>query len=438
MDNVIDYNAPNHATEVITESVLQDRRVGLGIMGLADMLIKMHIRYDSEEALEVVEEVMRFYRDEAYRASIELAKERGPFPMFDFNGYKKSKFYESLPEDIRAEIESHGIRNGTLLTVAPTGTTAIAAMTSSGIEPVFQTSYLRRVKQDDGVSFREYKVYHYLIKEMFGNDDNLPNYVVTAHDIDPYFRVKMQSVIQKYIDASISSTVNLPEETSSEEVARIYEAAWKEGLKGITIYREGSREGILVSESKVKEQKAEEKKETSSSEESEILRNKPLPRPKRLYGYTEKVRTGQGNMLITINEDQNGNLFEVIARLGKSGGDDAATCEALSRIISIALRTGIDPWEIVDQLKDQAGSQPVIHHFEGSQVGTFIKSTPDAIGQALEFYLRSKKEEEEDEVFPVKSAKVKGTKCPSCGSPTGYVNQNGCGHCVDCGYSICG
>jgi len=434
MDNIIDYNAPNHATGDISDSVLRDRRVGLGIMGLADMLIKMGIRYDTEEALEVVEKIMRIYRDEAYLASVELAKERGPFPAYDFESYKKSGFYKSLPEHIRVEIMASGIRNGTLLTVAPTGTTAIAAMTSSGIEPIFQTSYTRRVKQDDGVSFREYKVYHPLIKDLFGDDQDLPDYVVTAHQIDPNFRVRMQAVIQRYVDASISSTVNLPEDAQPDDIAGIYETAWKEGLKGITVYREGSREGILISEKKTAEQRLSK---TESSDDFDGTR-RPTSRPKRLYGYTEKIRTGQGNMLITINEDQDGNLFEVIARLGKSGGDDAATCEALSRVISIALRAGVDPWEIVDQLKDQAGAQPVIYHFEGSDVGTFIKSTPDAIGQALEFYLRSKEIEDDTPQSPTSGSNGKGSKCPECGSPTGFINENGCGHCVDCGYSKCG
>jgi ribonucleoside-diphosphate reductase alpha chain len=187
-------------------------------------------------------------RDESYRTSIALAREKGPFPLFQWDGFSQSKFVQSLPADLKEEIRTYGIRNSTVLTVPPVGTGSIVAQTSSGIEPVFCTSYRRRVKNHDGETFSEYKVFHPLVKKLFGDDVNLPEYVVTAHDIDPYFRVKMQGVIQKYVDSSISSTVNLAEDVSVETVGDIYLTAYKAGLKGITVYREGSREGILQTE----------------------------------------------------------------------------------------------------------------------------------------------------------------------------------------------
>ena len=222
MDNIIDYNMDNHALEKIKRAVASDRRIGLGITGLADALVLMKIRYDSEEALEVTDRIMRIIRDESYRTSVELAKEKGAFPLFNWEGYSKSKFVQSLPRDIQDSIREHGIRNSTVLTVPPVGTGSIVAQTSSGIEPIFCTSYRRRVKNHDGETFSEYKVYHPLVKKLFGDDEQLPDHVVTAHQIDPYFRVKMQGVIQRYVDSSISSTVNLAEDVSVDTVADIY------------------------------------------------------------------------------------------------------------------------------------------------------------------------------------------------------------------------
>ncbi|MBI3014859.1 MAG: adenosylcobalamin-dependent ribonucleoside-diphosphate reductase [Candidatus Tectomicrobia bacterium] len=227
LDDVIDYNMDNHALDKIKEAVASDRRVGLGITGLADALVCMKIRYDSEEALQTVDRMMRTIRDSAYRTSVDLAREKGPFPVFNWEGYSQSRFVQALPEEIREEIRRSGIRNGTVITVPPVGTGSIVARSSSGVEPIFCTSYRRRVKNADGESFQEYKVYHHLIQKLFGGDENLPPHVVTAHEIDPYFRVKMQGVIQNYVDSAISSTVNLPEDVSVETVADIYLTAYK-------------------------------------------------------------------------------------------------------------------------------------------------------------------------------------------------------------------
>lgn len=247
MDNVVEYNMDNHALDKIKKAVASDRRIGLGITGLADALVMMKIKYDSEEALDATEKSC-VIRDESYKTSIELGKEKGIFPLFQWEGYSKSKFIQGLPQEIQDSIKRNGIRNSTVITVPPVGTGSIVAQTSSGIEPIFCTSYRRKVKNHDGDTYTEYKVYHPLVKQLFGDDTNLPDYVRTAHDIDPYFRVRMQGVIQKYVDSSISSTVNLAEDVSVETVADIYMTAYKAGLKGITVYREGSRDGILETE----------------------------------------------------------------------------------------------------------------------------------------------------------------------------------------------
>ena len=260
LDNVVDYNMDRHALEDQKNNAKNDRRVGLGILGLGDMLVKMGIQYDSEDALQTIEQIMQIFRDTAYETSIDIASEKGAFPNFDWSGYSKSKFVKNLPKTLQNKIKKQGIRNSTLTTVAPTGSGAIVARVTSGVEPIFATSYKRRVKENTGYgkTFKEYKVYHPVIKKLYGTDDSLPDHVVTAHKIDPYFRVKMQGSIQKYIDSSISSTVNLANDITVETIADIYMTAYKSGLKGITVYREGSREGILITNDDIKEENLEE------------------------------------------------------------------------------------------------------------------------------------------------------------------------------------
>jgi ribonucleoside-diphosphate reductase alpha chain len=223
------------------------------------------------------------------------------------------------------------------------------AQVSSGVEPIFNVSYKRRVKKNDsyGEEFDEFKVVHPTILKKYGTDKNLPDSVITAHDIDPHFRVKMQGTIQRYIDASISSTVNLPEDVSVETVADIYLAAYKAGLKGITVYREGSREGILISE-KPEEKAAETSLAPEVALEAPALH--PRIRPKDTYGVTHRIRTGEGTLYITINHDEDG-LCEIFTTIGKAGGNAAAQAEAISRLISLSLRSGMDVSEIIKQLK---------------------------------------------------------------------------------------
>ena len=453
LDNVIDYNMDRHALEEQKMNASNDRRVGLGILGLGDMLVRMGIKYDSEDALQTVEQIMSMFRDAAYETSIELSQEKEQFPNFNWEGYNKSKFIKNLPKSIKAKIKKYGIRNCTLTTVAPTGSGAIVARVTSGIEPIFATSYNRRVKKNDsyGREFEEYTVYHPIIKELYGNDENLPDHVVTAHNIDPYFRVKMQGAIQKYIDSSISSTVNLSEDITVDTVADIYMTAYENGLKGITVYREGSREGILISNKKVQETSEQPTAETTEIKDDSRVAKHPRSRPNQTQGVTRRIRTGEGSLYITINEDEDG-LCEVFTTIGKAGGNAAAQSEAISRLISLALRSGVNPESVVRQLKGISGPNPTWED------GRLILSTPDAIGKALDDYLheiRQQTDDTEDQegdqkllitMAPI-ADEANGEKqeptiqagitiCKKCNNHTVF-NEGGCLTCHHCGWSKC-
>jgi len=466
LDNIVDYNLDRHALEIQKQSAINDRRIGLGILGLGDMLVKMKIKYDSVDALSTIDQIMEMFRNTAYDTSIKIGAEKGSFPNYNWKGFSKSKFIKNLPKSLREDIEKNGIRNSTITTVAPTGSGAIVARVTSGIEPIFETSYKRRVKRNDGYgkTFDEYTVVHPTIKKLFGDDKNLPEYIVTAHNIDPFFRVKMQGIIQKYIDSSISSTVNLSEDTSVSTVADIYMSAYHARLKGITVYREGSREGILISDKKEEKPIVEicdEVAEIKTAEpQVEIAETKPvqikekLPkvnsgpriRPSTTAGITQRIRTGEGTLYITINEDEDG-LCEVFTAIGKAGGHAAAQSEAISRLISLALRSGINPKSIVKQLKGISGPSP------NWESGRLILSTPDAIGKAIEDYLKERgadlksngegqsmhftmateTEEKNPKVqdFTLKSIAT----CPDCGGPVRH--EGGCVNCTGCGFSKC-
>ena len=484
LDDVIDYNIDRHALEIQRENALHDRRIGLGILGLGDMFVRMRIKYDSDEALKVIDGIMHEMRDTSYNTSIDLAIEKGTFDNFQWEGYSRSKFVQSLPGDIQGRIQENGIRNVTILTVPPTGSGAIVAQVTSGIEPIFATSYRRRVKQNEdfGDTFREYTVFHPVIKNLFGSDQDLPPFVVTAYNIDPYFRVKMQSTIQRYIDSSISSTVNLPETVHEDTVAEVYLRAYREGLKGITVYREGSREGILISDIKDNHSTDAEQKEVTAEPEplqtekdpalapetpirtpakatgtpDSMKRLHPRHRQEITYGMTRRVRTGEGNLYITINEDDKG-LCEVFTTIGKAGGLASTQAEAISRLISLALRSNVDPGAVVKQLKGISGPNPIW------ESGRLVLSTPDAIGQALDDYLHkrpwgrpllSSDTEAEQAVMPAplsdddpaeeqagigfaidEAASRTMTTCPHCGG--NVIHESGCITCPSCGYSRC-
>ena len=368
--------------------------------------------------------------------------------VVDMRKLATAKLEKREKREQRERIKNNGIRNCTLTTVAPTGSGAIVARVTSGVEPIFATSYKRMVKKNDGgygKEFDQYTVYHPIIKELFGTDEDLPEYVTTSHKIDPFFRVKMQGTVQKYIDSSISSTVNLKEDTSINTVADIYMKAYENGLKGITVYREGSREGILITN----DDKDGDKKPETKLEQSRVIEGQPRLRPTQTAGSTRRIKTGEGTLYITINEDEQG-LCEVFTTIGKAGGNAAAQSEAISRLISLALRSGVNPQSIVRQLKGISGPNPTWED------GRLILSTPDAIGKALDDYLHEKKQNPNDEedgkllitmdtnkdeklaktIDPEMIASAKLMMCKSCDSRS-VVNEGGCLTCQSCGWSKC-
>ncbi len=421
LDDVLDYNKDRHPLKEQSEHSLYSRRIGLGIMGLADMLIKLGIKYDSQEAIEFVDYLMHKIKVWAYEASIELAKEKGPFPGFNAEKYLQRGFAKNLPEEIKRKIKEHGIRNVTVLSIAPTGSISILAGCSNGIEPIFQLSYIRR---SESLSKEIFKVYHPLVKEymeIFGvNEESLPEFFVTAHEIKPEFRVLMQGTIQKHIDSSISSTVNFPEEATVEDIAKVYLLAWKYGCKGITVYREGSREGVMISEKEL----GKEKKKRDRS----II----------LQGKTYKFKTELGNAYITVNADESSKPLEVFVEIGKTGSTVQSFAEALGRLVSLALRSGIDVHEVIRQLDNIKSGVPI-----RQDIGIVIYSVPDAIAKALKLFI-GELEAQETKLshfitLPTKheqkEEKIEYGICPNCGNPT--VLQAGCEVCYSCGFSKC-
>jgi len=429
LDDVLDYGADRHPLPEQREASLRSRRIGLGFTGLGDFLIKLGLRYDTEEALEFVDQLFDKVKHIVYGESIALAEEKGPFPAFDAELHLKSPFIERLDPKLREGIREHGLRNAALLTVPPVGSGSALAGVSSGIEPLFSLSYLRR---SDSLSQREFKVFHPLVRtylERFGGEEqDLPPTFVTAHQIAPELRIRMQAVIQKHIDHAISSTVNLPEEATLEDVERIYLEGWRLGCKGVTVYREGSRAGVLVTDT---ERAGRERRRVRT----------PRPRPKVVKGKTYNFKTEMGSLFVTVNEDEHG-PFEVFIQLGKSGSASMAFTEAIGRLISLALRSGIKPSAIIDQLKLIRGSRPVMQ-----EDGEIVFSVPDAIAKAMAAYLKGGEQLKLIDNHNVKLLMAKQPRsfkdndhdeldiCTMCGGV--LIFTGGCYICRDCGYSKC-
>ena len=415
LDNVLDYNAERHPIPQQKDASLHSRRIGVGITGLGDMLIKLGLKYDDDSTMGFVDHLFERITNVIYDYSTDLAKEKGSFPAFDAEKHLAQSFVSRLDEKVKEKIRSQGLRNAAITTIPPVGSGSILAGTSSGVEPVFALFYTRRSKS---LSEGEFKVFHPLVKEYMGatgasNEGELPNYFVTSHQIRPEMRVKMQATIQRHIDTAISSTVNLPEDITQEEVQKIYMLAWRMGCKGITVYREGSREGILETEKVVKKVEAPK---TS------------FERPRMMEGRTMKLRLPQGGLYLTANLD-NGELKEVFVTLGKSGGDEKADAEALGRLISLYLQHGGDITSVISTLKGIKGKY--VSWDEGVQ----LQSIPDAIAKALELLTLNHVVKESG--FPTEgNPKSLGGNCPDCHENT-LVFENGCYHCGSCGYSKC-
>ena len=416
LDNVIDVN--KFPLEQIEKMTRQSRKIGLGVMGFADMLIQLGIPYDTDEALQVAADTMRFISEEAYKASAELAEERGKFPAFGGSIYDRP----GMP----------GMRNASCTTIAPTGTLSIISGCSSGIEPLFALSYTRNILDDaqlvevnpyfeeaarKGVFYSDELMKQLAagakLREIDGIPDDIKRVFVTAHELTPEWHVRMQAAFQISTDNAVSKTVNFPHSATREDIANVYMLAYQEELKGITIYRDRSRDTqVLVTGGK--EEKA-----------AETIRT-PRKRAKTTTGITEKVTTGCGNIYVTVNSDEYG-ICEVFSHLGKSGGCAAAQLEAICRLISMSLRAGLDADSIVKQLRGIRC--PSIAWERGKSV----LSCADAIASVLEKHTTGYEGKPKLEDYGL--VKNLAGQCPDCGSLLAY--EEGCFKCHGCGYTKC-
>ena len=424
LDNVLDYNMEKHALPAQKEASKQSRRIGIGVTGLADMFVKLKIKYDTDKALAFADNLFNMIKRTAYDESCEIAREKGAFPAFDKEKHLSMPFIKGLDIDLRDKIADYGLRNVAILTIAPVGSGSVLVGTSSAIEPVFAFSYTRR---SESLSQEYFKMYDPLVSEYMklagiSDEKDLPDFFVPSHKILPEFRVKMQGIIQRHIDSAISSTVNLPKDASVEQVEQIYLQAWKAGCKGITVYREGSREGILITN--------EEKKRKEDLED--------WSRPDMLIGKTIKLKVMQGTLYLTANFDKNV-IKEVFITLGKAGSEEKSYCEAMGRLVSRYLQIGGDIKEVISSLKGIRSSSVMWDH------GLKVYSVPDAIAKALELATGQESISSHVEVQTLmdkskKPAAHEGTKmdtCPSCNELT-LINESGCVTCKACGFTKCG
>ena len=427
LDDVIEVNQfPLPEIENMTKTT---RKIGLGVMGFADMLIQLRIAYDSEQGLATAEEIARFISEEADKASMELGQERGVFPAFKGSVYDR-------PDGPR-------FRNASRTTIAPTGSLSIIANCSSGIEPLFALSYVRHILE--GEEFVEVNPYFEQaakkggfysaelmkqlaegkrLRDLEAVPEDIKTVFVTSHDISPEWHVRMQAAFQKFTDSAVSKTVNFPHEAKPEDVAKVYLMAHRERLKGITIYRDRSRASQVLTIGE-----GDKKTEGPAPSRTDV-KLAPRRRPKVTRGVTERVNTGCGYIYVTVNFDSRG-ISEVFSALGKAGGCAAAQLEAISRLTSLALRSGIDTDSIVKHLRGIRC--PSIAWEQGHAV----LSCADAIASVLAKYIRDKTADNP----PVAASSQELIKswagqCPDCGGPLIY--QEGCNICIACGFTKCG
>ncbi|HEY5765834.1 MAG TPA: vitamin B12-dependent ribonucleotide reductase [Candidatus Deferrimicrobiaceae bacterium] len=449
LDNVIDMNS--YPLPEIRRMTMGNRKVGLGVMGFADLLIRLGVPYDSDEALSVGQEVMSFLQQESRNASSQLAHERGAFPNYEISRYRDSG---NIP-----------LRNATTTTIAPTGTISIIAGCSSGIEPVFALSFVRNVMDNDHLveahplfeeEMRQRGLYSEermreisrkgTLREIDGIPDEVRRVFVTAHDISPEAHLRMQAAFQKFVDNAVSKTVNFPSAATREEIRKVYLLAYRLGCKGVTVYRDKSREEQVLNIGEVN--KGDAASGTPSADKAPagepgfVTRR---PRPDTLLGVTREMKTSCGKLYVTMNRDEKG-FFEVFNQMGKAGGCAASQSEAIGRLVSLSLRSGVDPGMIVKQLKGISCHLPT---WGGN--GGKIMSCADAVAKSIEWYI-----ENVDKMFtglprpaedpgqtqavirlspPGESQEIARGACPDCGSQVEM--QEGCLKCRSCGFSEC-
>ena len=438
MDNVVD--ASRFPLEMQRREAEAKRRIGLGVTGLADALLMVGLRYGSEEAAAQTETWMHQIARAAYLASVELAKEKGAFPLFDAEGYLASGTMQQMDADVRDAIAEHGIRNALLTSIAPTGTISLyAGNVSSGIEPVFAYAYTRKVLQKDG-SKTEEEVIDYAVqmwRDKMG-DAELPNYFVNAQTLAPLEHVRMQAAAQKWVDSSISKTINCPEDISFEAFKDVYMAAWDQGCKGCTTYRPNAVTGSVLSVSSESEKTPE-----IDIGADVVYISEPLSRPEALEGQTYKVKwpDSEHAIYITVNDlllNGHRRPFEVF--INSKNMEHFAWTVALTRMISAVFRRGGDVSFVVEELK------AVFDPRGGAWVdGKYIPSILAAIGGVIEHHMISTgfiagegmglKVDPQAEV--VNLTQSRGASCSSCGQFDLRMVE-GCMTCGSCGYSRCG
>jgi ribonucleoside-diphosphate reductase alpha chain len=436
LDNIIDAN--KYPIPEIENQTLKNRRVGLGVMGWADMLVKLRVPYNSEAAFRLGEKVMEFINSEGHIQSSELAKTRGKFPNWEHS---------------RFAAEGVSMRNATVTTIAPTGTISIIAGCSSGIEPYYAVSYVRNVMDNTKLVevnplfekiAKQRGFYSQELMERIAQDNSLKNFeeipievrelFVTAADVSPKEHIRMQAVFQRNCDSSVSKTINMDNSATEQDVYDAYWYAYELGCKGVTIYRDGSRPMQVLSTGKTGTTpvKPEETPQLELIPEPPKVVTTPTvapplsgakqieARPDVLAGITERIRTGYGNLFITINSKDD-KPFEVFAQIGKSGWSTMADTEAICRLISVALRASVPVEAIIEQLAGIGGESPLF------QNGELIKSIPDAISMVLKKHFGNGKHYRRESNY--------GDVCPDCG--TKLEHDSGCVTCRGCGYNRC-
>jgi ribonucleoside-diphosphate reductase alpha chain len=433
LDDVIEMNP--YPLPEIDQTVKSNRRIGLGIMGWADLLFIMGIPYDSPEAIELAERLMSFVKDKAHDQCAKLAEERGPFPNWSKSIYK----------DVRP------MRNSTVTTIAPTGTISMIAGCSSGIEPIFALAFQHRVKQPDGervLTFvnetfeaiaKERGFYSDALKEEIakrgslhgipGLPANAANVFKTSHDIPFEWHVRHQAAFQRYTDNGVSKTINLPNDASEDDVASAYRLAWELGCLGITVFRDGCKGEQVLNVGIGKKDKAPAQLPTAGQQ---VIR----PRPHSLAGKTYRKETPIGTAFITVNGTEDGEPFEVFVQVGKGGSDTMAVAEALGRLISLTLRlpSPLTPQrrleEVISQLSRIGGAQPM-----GFGAGKVL-SLPDALGRTLAEHIGQIKAPGSPSDTRADERRRIGDLCKECGQAT-FVYEEGCKKCLSCGFNEC-
>ncbi len=441
LDNVIDMNHyPIKQIEDVTKS---NRKIGLGVMGFARMLFKLGIAYDSPEGIDCARNVMQFIRDIGHSESERMSDRRGVFPNWKGSVYEK---------------QGKRLRNAYITTVAPTGTLSMIADTSGGCEPEFSLIWYKNVMGGEHLPYVQETFIDIAKAEGFWSEELLNRIIenhgsvrglaevpakwqaifATAHDVASEWHVKMQAAFQEFTDSAVSKTINMPENSTPEDVENAYILAYKLGCKGITVYRDGSRSEQVMNVGKSQEKtKADVKiKQAPEIEKQEIPKDirpshptiEPRPRPKTITGVTNKMKTSCGDLYVTVNEDENGRPFEVFCNMGKAGGCESSQNEAIGRLISLAFRSGVSPQSVIRQLIGIRCNQP---YGLGKNI---IHSCADAISKVVLEYMISKQGDTGEELMVEFDRRI-GSACPDCGCEMEF--SEGCEKCHFCGHSKC-